>query len=59
MLGLLFRLIFSLSVVIWYSVNVWNMISDYFNKEFHRLLNNNENIENGFSGSDQYDHEEL
>lgn len=40
MLGLLFRLIFSLSVVVWYSVNVWNMISDYFNKEFQRLWSN-------------------
>lgn len=40
MLGLMFRVVFSLGIVAWYSINVWNMISDYFNKEFHRLLQN-------------------
>ena len=59
MLGLLFRLLFSLSVVAWYSINVWNMISDYFNKEFHRLLTNNETIVDDFIDIDQCDHEEL
>lgn len=40
MLGLLFRLMFSLSIIVWYSVNVWKMISEYFNKEFHNFLYN-------------------
>lgn len=46
MLGLLFRLIFSIGIIAWYSASVWNMITDYFNKEFQRLiLNGSNNIE--------------
>ncbi|KAG7306205.1 hypothetical protein JYU34_008807 [Plutella xylostella] len=40
MLGLMFRLIFSLGAIAWYSLSVWNMIADYFSKEFKRVLLN-------------------
>lgn len=53
----MFRLIFSLGVIVWYSVNVWNMISDYFNKEFHRLLSNESECVD--VDVDHYEHEEL
>lgn len=36
----MFRLICSIGVLFWYSVNVWNMIADYFNKEFHKIIYN-------------------
>lgn len=41
MFGFIFRIVFSLSVVVWYSINMWNMISDYFNSEFSKLIVNN------------------
>lgn len=40
MFGLFFRLVFSVGVLVWYSVNVWNMITDYFKSEFHKLITN-------------------
>lgn len=58
MLGLMFRLIFSLSVLVWYSVNVWNMISDYFNNQFHKFLSNETEYAE-FEVYEQYGHEEL
>lgn len=53
MLAILFRVIFSLSVIIYYSMGVWTMITDYFNKEFRRLLLN------GTNGDDFDEDEEL
>lgn len=40
MFGLIARIIFVLGVIQWYSINVWNMISDYFNKEFNKFITN-------------------
>lgn len=40
MIGFVFRFVFSLGILIWYSISVWNMIADYFNKEFQKLLEN-------------------
>lgn len=45
MFGLIFRLIFSLGIIVWYSANIWNMIAEYFNKEFQRLLLNDTDVE--------------
>ena len=50
MLAFIFRLLFSLGVVVWYSMNVWKMIGDYFNNEFKKVV---------FNQSDEYEYEEL
>lgn len=40
MLAFVIRLIFSLGVIVWYSMNVWKMITDYFNSEFKKIVYN-------------------
>lgn len=50
MLGVVFRLLFSMGIIVWYSMNVWTMITDYFNNKFK---------ESFFNETEEYEYEDL
>lgn len=50
MIGFFFRFLFSVGILLWYSMNLWRMITEYFSKEFQKAVLNN---------ADEFEYEEL